>query len=1053
MSSFAPSLPSPGLPKTSAPLIYQADGKPPLRAYDIAEEYFRKELALHEGMAGAVNAGTIAIIHDQCYGHRFARPKTNKATLNTIMERPERMLAGVKGIAAAYVRLGDRHVEGSHAPRPNQNPSRRIPFKIRKTSRAVDLTSPAVTNVHGTKWMEEFKSLCENAEQKLAATGKELARDPPTIPGQPDKTAFHPMDLYLSSESLNAIQGALGGVLDAVDAVFQGSDMEDGVSRAFVCIRPPGHHCSSEWPSGFCWINNVHVGIEHAMANYGLTHAAIVDFDLHHGDGSQEITWQRNKKVHALPKNTSKSKKTSIGYFSLHDINSFPCEDGDDDKVQAASLCIDNAHGQSIWNVHLETWSTVEEFWQIYEDKYLILLEKTRKFLKFHTNRLNKTANAPPPKAAIFISAGFDASEHETAGMQRHTVNVPTEFYARFTRDVVRLSEEMDTGVNGRIISVLEGGYSDRALTSGVLSHLSGLCDGQVWTDPAASGGMTSAMQKRMSGLSMYTDDMPLSPLPLEPTLVTYDPSWWHASRLAELENLVVPPPYVMPKKVRTGPGAHFSSPTQSFTAKVVDPSKVSRTVSGRYQSTSPSRAPTPPPQEVDWATATHALSKLLIPSDRQTHSCKPEELAEPKVKKEKPAPLLNSVHVDPSGRQLRGRKPATSYVDGNSDEETASTRASSRASRRQNLGTSALASPEPRPTHSRRISTLSNASSVATERSVSRASNIAPGRRSVTPSLGGNGVPTKKARGTTTAAARIPRNAPPMPSVPVQHARTAASKDKEKEKENNVDQLTSGLKRVTLKLGSEEEHNAREKARKEAENKSKTTRKPAPPRAPKTMTKAAVPKKTVGRPAKTSRPSSAIEPTTITSSDPPPSVPVMPEQTPSVSSPSTIVSSRRRSSTIEPLMGLVDMKITPEQLPKPSFVTAEEPVTMITSPPLPDTPPPPPPAIIPNFTSPSPPSGTTSLASPPVVQQGITASVAPSHPTAALSWGMAPYGSGRPMSAASKPGDLPVFSPNGLIPFASEGADGQSDAPMLSPQVKEEPRPDIWEVRDTSAH
>lgn len=325
------------------------------------------------------------------------------------------------------------------------------------------------------------------------------------------------------------------------------------------------------------------------MMNYGLTHAAIIDFDLHHGDGSQDITWDRNKRVQGMHKNAANWKKTSIGYFSLHDINSFPCEDGDDGKVQAASLCIDNAHGQSIWNIHLETWGTVEEFWEIYEDKYLVLLEKARKYLKHHTNRLRKSPNHPAPKAAIFLSAGFDASEHEGGGMQRHAVNVPTEFYARFTRDVVRLAEEIGTGVDGRIISVLEGGYSDRALSSGVLSHLSGLCDGQVFAEAPISS-LARNMQQRMNGLGVH-EDMLMNYAEPELVPVTYDPLWWHETRLSELENLVTPPPNVVPKKVRTGPPAHFSSPTQSFTAKVVDPTKLQRSISGRY---TPSRSASP---------------------------------------------------------------------------------------------------------------------------------------------------------------------------------------------------------------------------------------------------------------------------------------------------------------------------------------------------------------------------------------------------------------------------------------------------------------------------
>lgn len=1018
--------------------------KEPLRACDVAEDYFKRELAVHEGVAGAVTAGTIVIVHDQCYGHRYSRPKTHKSTLSLIMERPERILASVLGISAAYVRLGERHCDGSNPPHPDQNPER-VPFKIRKTSRTVDITSQVVTNVHGVKWMEELKSLCVNAERKLASTGKELSREGPNVPGQPPKEKFHEGDLYLCAESLNAFQGALGGVLDAVDAVFQGTSIGSGPSRAFVCVRPPGHHCSADFPSGFCWLNNVHVGIEHAMMNYGLTHAAIIDFDLHHGDGSQSITWARNKKVQNMSKNTPNWKKTSIGYFSLHDINSYPCEDGDDAKVQAASLCIDSAHGQSIWNIHLQEWRTIEEFWSIYEEKYLVLLEKTRQYLKHHTNRLKTSPNHPTPKAAIFLSAGFDASEWETAGMQRHSVNVPTEFYARFTQDVVRLAEEAGTGVEGRVISVLEGGYSERALASGVLSHISGLCDGQVWSDARPSKGLAVDMRQRLGGLSMRDEDNPMQSAEsaLTPTPITYEPHWWNESNLAELQNLVSPGPTAIPKKPRTGPPPTYSSPTQSFTAKVVDPSKMYRNIPGKFMSASPSRPPTPPPPDVDWATAARALSKLLVPSDRQTESCKPEELAEPKIKKEKPAaPALTSVRLDPSGRQLRGRKPATSYADPNSGDEKSSVRPASRANRRRTIADLPLAVAEPPAgtrTVSRRMSIASSVGSVSGDVSASRTSSVAPSRRSVTPAPGTavNGVPVKKSRGASTTASRIPKNQPPpVPRVPSGYVgQTVLAK----EKENDMDQLTTGLKRITLKLPSKEEYEARER-QKEAEKKAAAKpRKAAAPRAPKatskTVPKPVAAKKAPGRPSKVSKPVSPVEPEVpapVLTPEPPriesaatapleAPQPIQPDQVPSVL---PIANERRISmEPIQPPTELREMDISPAQLPKPSFTTAVEPLPVTISPPRPDTPPPPPPATIPQFIHHNPHSfGTVSTISgnqtakeeaqvplqwlPPNVDIAPPANTAPAvHPI---------------MSPASKRQDLPKFASNGMIPFTS---------------------------------
>jgi histone deacetylase HOS3 len=220
----------------------------------------------------------------------------------------------------------------------------------------------------------------------------------------------------------------------------------------------------------------------------------------------------------------------------------------------------------------------------------------------------------------------------------------------------------------------------------------------------------------------------------------------------------------------------------------------------------SPSRLSTPPPPEVDWATAAHAMSSLLIPSDRQTRSHRPEDLAEVKVKKERPtAPVLSSVPVDATGRQLRGRKAAPSYAKRDSDDEKAFMRAESRASRRQTIADFATSAEPPAPSRSvsRRMSIASSVSSVG-----SRAPSVAASRRSVAPSTASaNGVSMKKARGT--AAARAPER-PPVPRIPSGYSiRSSAPKGKEN---TDLDALTSGMGRVTLRVPTSEEHNAREK-------------------------------------------------------------------------------------------------------------------------------------------------------------------------------------------------------------------------------------------------
>ncbi|GKU01498.1 histone deacetylase hos3 [Fusarium langsethiae] len=615
---------------------YQEKIRPTPRS--IAHDNLKAELRVHHSSITTRPTQTIVVLNDAVYGHRFSRPRTSRAALGTIVERPERVRAAVLGVSAAYVRLGGRHSEGEYPLHPGREAEhlQGVPFRIHKTDRSLSLLSPAVVNVHGTKWMEELKMMCEAAESKLAMGGKELQR--PEMNRGTDKPPekFHEGDLYLCSESLNAMEGALGAVCEAIDAVF-GS----GPRRAFVGVRPPGHHCSASYPSGFCWVNNVHVGIMHAALEHGLTHAAIIDFDLHHGDGSQAITWQHNTRANNAAKNAAAWKKSSIGYFSLHDINSYPCEMGDEEKVRSASICIDNAHGQTVWNVHLEPWKSEADFWKLYETRYTVLLDKVRNYFKNQAERLRESKE--PPKAAIFLSAGFDASEWEGEGMQRHKVNVPTEFYARIAQDVVKLAAEEGLHVDGRVISVLEGGYSDRALCSGIMSHLSGLVGDQTSeqsSDSAGSFGVEMA-QTSPKGIPRGVEQKQALD-----SVHAYDPSWWSTSNMEELEVLMGDPNAAASKYPQYVTLPSYFAPTQASTAKSSDPMKMQRSLS-KLGSAMP-RLPSPPPPEVPWAVATHELSKLLIPSSRETGSCKPEDLnAEAsRVRRDRQAILMG---IDPN--------------------------------------------------------------------------------------------------------------------------------------------------------------------------------------------------------------------------------------------------------------------------------------------------------------------------------------------------------------------------------------------------------------------
>ena len=856
--------------------IQEKEQRPTMTAASVAHDYFRKDLELHQ--RSDLDPRTVVLIHDSCYGHRYSRPRTSKSSLATIVERPERILASVLGISTAYIRLGGRHAEGFHKPYPDRDPrsEQDLPFKIRKTSRRVPLNSAAATHVHGTKWMEELQIMCDSAEGKLALNGKELVR--PIGYGRDENgnalSKLHEGDLYLCPESLSALEGCLGGVCDAVDAVFAGSNTR----RAFVCIRPPGHHCSSNYPSGFCWVNNVHVGITHAATSHDLTHAAIIDFDLHHGDGSQMIAWEHNKNRAGLPKNAAPHRKTPIGYFSLHDINSYPCEMGDEEKVRNASLCIENAHGQSIWNVHLEPWKSPADFWRLYEARYKVLIEKTRRFLLHHTAVLKASAAGPKPKAAIFLSAGFDASEWEGEGMQRHKVNVPTEFYARFTADVVRLAEEQDLGVDGRVVSVLEGGYSDRALTSGVLSHICGLAhDVQVpGMAVGAEAGLNVEMQAKLGRMSLDQSSI----LETGSTLSnpsSFDTTWWSPRYLEMLEALTHPaaaqPPMVKAKSKEPG---NYASPTEASTAKESNYARERRTLSGRIERlvlTVPD--PPQPPPEVDWATAAFELSRLIIPSDRQTLSFRYDQLntEATRARRDRQSAVgIPSTDIQPM--QLRDRK---SKAPSNAEVARPASRNGNRRTTIASVGdlpdpdtstgpvgsnTATAASSRPRRRSSGASSIVADFQSMRL--GGSEGSNLQSRSSPVLPEKPAKIIVTKKPRVNQSKAPAKARSSPkkvnstepPMPRVPLSlnngtngvdaaGAVVDAKLTSESEhgfvarvaKVDDVDALSNGMKKMKIKLKvppPEEQVSRERQAAEEKEKKPRVGRKPAVPKVSK---------------------------------------------------------------------------------------------------------------------------------------------------------------------------------------------------------------------------
>ncbi|KAG6872232.1 hypothetical protein C0995_011736 [Termitomyces sp. Mi166 len=316
--------------------------------------------------------------------------------LSAIVERPERLRAVTVGLSAALARL--ESISSSTTPKsepvgpddlagalnrlnitPTSETFQHAPVSVVRSTATVDLLdNPAVKFIHGDidgdVYLDKLKGWARDSREKINNRGSEIPE------GLPQG------DLYLCPESIDAIQGAVGTVCEAVDNVI--ASKTD--TRAFVAIRPPGHHCGEDTPSGFCFVNNIAIGAAHAHLKHGVNRVIIFDIDLHHeaGNGTQAIIWQINEETYRLKLEAEagvpppSKPGLQVYYGSTHDILSYPCEDGKPELVQAASVSLHNAHGQYIENVHLQTYSTEQQFWDVlYKEQYSKILRKAEDFL------------------------------------------------------------------------------------------------------------------------------------------------------------------------------------------------------------------------------------------------------------------------------------------------------------------------------------------------------------------------------------------------------------------------------------------------------------------------------------------------------------------------------------------------------------------------------------------------------------------------------------------------------------------------------------------------
>jgi acetoin utilization deacetylase AcuC-like enzyme len=223
-------------------------------------------------------------------------------------------------------------------------------------------------------------------------------------------------DTLLCPDSKNAILRSCGAGIAAVD------DLMNKNERVFCAIRPPGHHAETIRANGFCFINNVAVAAKYLQKNYKINKIAIIDFDVHHGNGTQEIFFNDN----------------SVAYASTHEFPLFPGS-GAEDEIGVGN----------IFNATLKSGTKRTEFLKIFESKILKPLDKFK-------------------PEVILISAGFDAHIRDPLA----NINLESSDYFKITEKIVELA---NTHSKGRIISFLEGGYDLLALSESVKEHIKAL--------------------------------------------------------------------------------------------------------------------------------------------------------------------------------------------------------------------------------------------------------------------------------------------------------------------------------------------------------------------------------------------------------------------------------------------------------------------------------------------------------------------------------------------------------------------------------------------------
>lgn len=234
-----------------------------------------------------------------------------------------------------------------------------------------------------------------------------------------DGFAFLDGDTVVSPGSKDATKDAVGSIIAAIDGV-QNKEFKN----AFCAVRPPGHHAEKEKAMGFCIYNNVAVGANYLIEKYKYKKIAIIDFDVHHGNGTQNIFYDNEK----------------VLYISTHQYPYYPGSGSEKEK----------GNFDNIFNIPLEAGTTATEYLNAYEH----VLKKLKEF---------------KPEFLLF-SAGFDAHIDDPLAQ----LKLRTEDFYTLTKRTLEISKSF---CNGNVVSILEGGYDLSALQDSTKRHVDALIE------------------------------------------------------------------------------------------------------------------------------------------------------------------------------------------------------------------------------------------------------------------------------------------------------------------------------------------------------------------------------------------------------------------------------------------------------------------------------------------------------------------------------------------------------------------------------------------------